>query len=44
MIELNKIYNQDCLDGLKLLDTDSTDAIVSDPPYQLSQIEKRDKK
>ena len=41
MIELNKIYNQDCLDGLKLIDTNSIDAIVSDPPYQLSSITKR---
>ena len=38
MIESNRIYNQDCLDGLKLLDTDSIDAIVSDPPYQLTSM------
>ena len=36
MLELNKIYNMDCLEGLKLLDSESIDAIISDPPYQLT--------
>ena len=37
MIELNKIYNQDCIKGLKLLEDDSVDLIVTDPPYNLKK-------
>jgi DNA modification methylase len=33
MLELNKIYNMDCLEGLKQLDDNSVDLIVTDPPY-----------
>lgn len=33
MIELNKIYNMDCIDGMKLLDDNSIDLIVTSPPY-----------
>lgn len=33
MIELDTIYNQDCLDGLKLLPDKSVDLILTDPPY-----------
>lgn len=33
MIELNKIYNEDCLEGMKRLDNGSVDLIVTDPPY-----------
>ena len=33
MLELNKIYNQDCLEGLKLLDDNSIDLTVTSPPY-----------
>jgi len=33
MLELNKIYNMDCLDGLKLLDDKSIDLTVTSPPY-----------
>jgi DNA modification methylase len=35
MLELNKIYNQDCLEGLKQLPDNSVDSIVTDPPYEL---------
>ena len=35
MLELDKIYNMDCIDGLKQLDESSVDAIVTDPPYEL---------
>lgn len=34
-IELNKIYNMNCLDGLKLVDDNSVDLIVTSPPYNL---------
>ena len=33
MLELNKIYNIDVLDGLKLLDDESIDLIITSPPY-----------
>jgi site-specific DNA-methyltransferase (adenine-specific) len=35
MLELNKIYNMDCMEGMKLLDDNSIDSIVTDPPYEL---------
>ena len=34
MIELNKIYNMDCLEGMKGIDDKSIDLIVTDPPYK----------
>lgn len=33
MLELNKIYNMNCLDGLKLIDDNSIDLVVTSPPY-----------
>jgi len=36
MLELNKIYNIDCLDGFKQLDDESIDLICTDPPYQIT--------
>ena len=33
MLELNKIYNMDCLEGLKLIDDDSIDLTITSPPY-----------
>jgi site-specific DNA-methyltransferase (adenine-specific) len=41
MLELNKIYNMDCLDGMKLLDDNSMDSIVTDPPYELGFMGKK---
>lgn len=32
-MEINKIYNLDCTDGLKLLDSNSVDLVVTSPPY-----------
>lgn len=34
-IELNTVYNEDCLEVLKRLESDSIDLIVTDPPYQI---------
>lgn len=34
MIELNKIYNEDCLEGMKRIPDKSVDLIVTDPPYK----------
>ncbi len=33
MIELNRIYNEDCLEGLKRLPDNSVDLTVTSPPY-----------
>ena len=41
MIELNRIYNEDCLEGVKLLDDKSIDNIVTDPPYELGFMGKK---
>ena len=32
-MELNKIYNEDCLVGMKKIPPKAIDLIVSDPPY-----------
>ena len=37
MLELNKIYNMDCLEGMRLLDDDSVDLIITSPPYNLGK-------
>jgi DNA modification methylase len=34
-LELNKIYNMDCVQGMKLLDDCSVDLIVTSPPYNV---------
>ena len=33
MLELNKIYCMDCLEGMKQLDDNSIDLTVTSPPY-----------
>ena len=33
MIEINKIYNEDCLEGMKNIDSESIDMILCDLPY-----------
>lgn len=38
MLEVNKIYNQDCTEGFKELDDDSVDCIITDPPYGLTSL------
>ena len=35
MLEINKIYNIDCMEGIKLLDDKSIDLVIIDPPYKL---------
>jgi len=32
MLELNKIYHDDCISGMKLLDNDCVDLIITSPP------------
>lgn len=33
MLEINKIYNMDCLEGMKLIPDNTIDLIVTSPPY-----------
>ena len=35
-MELNKIYNEDCLEGMKRISDGSVDLIVTDPPYLIN--------
>ena len=37
MLELNKIYNMDCLEGMKLIPDKSIDMILCDLPYGTTQ-------
>lgn len=37
MIELNKIYNEDCLEGMKDIPDDSVDLVLTDPPYNIGK-------
>ena len=36
MIELNKIYNEDCLEGMKRIPDGSVDCIATDVPYRIT--------
>ncbi len=42
MIELNKIYNEDCIEGMKRIPDESIDCILTDPPYQYLKNQKLD--
>lgn len=33
MLELNRIYNCDCVEGMKKMPDKSIDLVVTDPPY-----------
>ena len=35
MLEINKIYNEDCLEGMKKIDDKSVDCIICDLPYEV---------
>jgi len=37
MIEINKIYNMNCLEGMKYIEDNSINLVVTDPPYRLVQ-------
>ena len=36
-LDLNKIYNEDCLEGMKRIDDKSIDMILCDLPYGTTQ-------
>ena len=35
MLKLNKIYNIDCLKGLKKINDNSVDLVITSPPFNL---------
>lgn len=37
MLEINKLYNEDCLEGMKRIDDKSIDCVICDPPYGTTQ-------
>lgn len=37
MIEVNKIYNEDCLEGMKRIEDKSVDCIICDLPYECTK-------
>lgn len=37
MIELNKIYNEDCLETMSRMEDGSVDLVLTDPPYNLGR-------
>jgi len=37
MLEINKVHNMDCIEGMKLLEDESIDLIITDPPFNISQ-------
>ena len=43
VIELNKIYNEDCLEGMKRINDCSIDMVLTDPPYGIDLTQKREK-
>jgi site-specific DNA-methyltransferase (adenine-specific) len=38
LLELNRIYNMDCLEGFKLIPDKSVDLVVTDPPYLIKSM------
>lgn len=36
-IEFNKIYNNDCIEGMKKLHDESVDIVICDPPYNIGK-------
>jgi hypothetical protein len=38
-MELNKIYHMDCLEGIRQLEDESVDLIITDPPYNIGKAE-----
>lgn len=42
-LELNRIYQRDCIEGMRMLPDDSVDLIVIDPPYNIGKDKRWDK-
>ena len=41
MLKTNEVYNMDCMEGIKLLDNNSIDLVVMDPPYLLDLVKRK---
>lgn len=41
ILELNKIYNMDCIDGMKQISDKSVDLVLTDPPYGIGENNER---
>ena len=37
MVELNKIYNEDCFDTMSRMDDGSIDIVLTSPPYNMTK-------
>ena len=35
MLEINQIYNMDCIEGMPLMEAESVDLIITDPPFAI---------
>jgi len=36
-LEVNKIYNEDCIEGMKKIQSETVDIIICDPPYNIGK-------
>ena len=36
-LTLNKIYNEDCINGMKKIKSESVDIVICDPPYNIGK-------
>ena len=43
MIELNKVYNEDCFEGIKRVDDKTIDLVLTDIPYGM-EFQSRERK
>ena len=43
MLEINRIYNKDCFEGMQEIEDNSIDLIVADLPYGITNNEKDEK-
>ena len=35
-VEINKIYNKNCIDGMKLIPKNKIDLVITDPPFAIN--------
>lgn len=40
-LELNRIYQRDCIEGMRMLPDKAVDLIVTDPPYLMNYLSNR---
>ena len=36
-MKINRIYNEDCLEGMKRIPSGSVDAVITSPPYNINK-------